>query len=571
MGLTILSIFDIFNQARWDELRAIFGRNETFGGWRCKNPAGRGAKMECFPIILVRGFDPMGDARPDPFYGFNSGTVYFDTVDASRIFEGFVVSFLKDPVHGYTDTSNVIRFHTPRNVAGVTDRCFTVSPQGVRKNLGFPDPAPEGTDQGLDPRRKTFWVFRYYDAFPGGVVDRKDIDQVPYYARELQRFIAEVKDLTESPKVNILCHSMGGIITRHLIQRRYYTKEIAEQNINKIVSLGTPHGGISYLSGAIPRFLADLFGLFELDAMSFAEMKEPAIQVTAGNPDHLPLRGEFPNQYGLSGQNISSSWDPRNWLCVVGTRYKDFKARLGTVSIGKQSDGLVRQENAVIKYPDDPSGQPSTRIPPRAYINKIHCGYDSLITSRESFEIATRFLFGTHWVKLILEAGSKITQFNSNSEYYLGASVKPRGVDFFLSQVDRISENCATLYKPRQDPCPLVPAVNTAALKEDIVLYEGALDIARSVNEGVMVFRIDVQMYAEDNPLENDDDETPSFEINDSNPPPANDQSDSISFMMGHSDSQPVAEQIIVCVNTKTLDLQWYQNSADVVAITGRR
>ena len=45
------------------------------------------------------------------------------------------------------------------------------------------------------------------------------------------------------PKVNIVAHSMGGLIVREAIQRPTGRGEAAEA-INKIVTLGTPHRGI---------------------------------------------------------------------------------------------------------------------------------------------------------------------------------------------------------------------------------------------------------------------------------------------------------------------------------------
>jgi hypothetical protein len=500
--------------------------------------------MENYPIILVRGFDPMGVARPDPFYGFNAGTVYFNTVDASRIFEGFVVSFLKDPVHGYTDTSNVIRFHAPRNVNGADNRCFTESPTDALGSLGFPSDPEE--------KKKTFWVFRYYDAFPGGLISRAGLDLVPYFARELQRYIAVVKTLTGAPKVNILCHSMGGIITRHLIQRRYFAKPVAEENIHRVVSLGTPHGGISYMRVGIISLASEILGFFEPEAMDPGEIQKPAMQVTVNGMDDLPPANAAlykKNKYGLDGKRIDKSWDPENWLCVVGTRYVDYKARMGTFFIGKHSDGLVKQEDAVLTYPDVATGKPSTKYPPRAYINKTHTGYDSLVTSRESFEIATRFLFGTHWVKLYIQKGSALTQFNLNNQYYIGASIKPRGVDFFLTQVDRISENCATLHKRGEDSGQFDTSEKyLLKFKEDLLLYQGALDMARSSDKTTMVFRIDIRVYAEDDPLAGNELSDPAFD-------------------MGHNDSKHIDEQIIVRVTLKDMGLQWFQNSADVVGL----
>ena len=48
------------------------------------------------------------------------------------------------------------------------------------------------------------------------------------------------------PKVNIIAHSMGGLIVREAVQRPFRQKRGRRRYINKIVTLGTPHQGISF-------------------------------------------------------------------------------------------------------------------------------------------------------------------------------------------------------------------------------------------------------------------------------------------------------------------------------------
>ena len=94
-----------------------------------------------------------------------------------------------------------------------------------------------------DPLR-TLWVFRYYDL---------DERSFPFYGQALARLIdfiralAATKDGGEQPTVNIIAHSMGGLIVREAIQRAYPERgERAADHINKVVTLGTPHQGISF-------------------------------------------------------------------------------------------------------------------------------------------------------------------------------------------------------------------------------------------------------------------------------------------------------------------------------------
>ena len=62
-----------------------------------------------------------------------------------------------------------------------------------------------------------------------------------------------------------------------------------------------------------------------------------------------------------------------------------------------RSDGLVKQDSAQI-----PGAQ-------RTFVHKCHGGVDSLVTSREAFEVATRFFLGNVRVRLRL-VSARITR-----------------------------------------------------------------------------------------------------------------------------------------------------------------
>jgi len=60
------------------------------------------------------------------------------------------------------------------------------------------------------------------------------------------RAIASMRD-GSAPKVNILAHSMGGLPVRGAVQCTYpQGGRKADEYINRIVTLGTPHKGISF-------------------------------------------------------------------------------------------------------------------------------------------------------------------------------------------------------------------------------------------------------------------------------------------------------------------------------------
>jgi hypothetical protein len=81
---------------------------------------------------------------------------------------------------------------------------------------------------------------------------------------------------------------------------------------------------------------------------------------------------------------------------------------------------------------------------PRTFVHKCHGGADSLVTSREAYEIAMRFFHGSHHVRLWLDQAevSRGRDAFGRSEFYLGVSVKPRYVDFELVHQSPQANNC---------------------------------------------------------------------------------------------------------------------------------
>ena len=163
-------------------------------------------------------------------------------------------------------------------------------------------------------------------------------------------------------------------------------------------------------------------------------------------------------------------------MTVVGTNYRTYGPMVASwlnriVSVGDEfgpsynrSDGLVKQAFAQI---------PGA---PRTFVHKCHGGPDSLVTSREAFEVATRFLFGNIKINLNL-ASAKVTRGHDligKSEFFFGVSIKPRGVDFDLFHQSAEAENC---YGPfhTDDFSDPEPAFGWAR-KQDRLIWEGWLD-----------------------------------------------------------------------------------------------
>jgi hypothetical protein len=266
---------------------------------------------------------------------------------------------------------------------------------------------------------KTLWVFRYYD-----LDDREDFKR---YGRALVRLIEFIRTLSklkhpsdEAPKVNIIAHSMGGLIVREAVQRSYPKGEAAEK-INKIVTLGTPHQGISF------QVLKDWIGI------------SAAKELNQFNPDGQKAKN---NPVGFA--NFADRFPSARVLTVVGTNYRTYGPVVASwlnraFSVAgefgpnyNRSDGLVKQTFAQL---------PGT---PRTFVHKCHGGPDSLVTSREAFEIATRFFFGNLYLRLnLIEAKvMRGKDLFGKSEFYFGVSIKPRKVDFDLFHQSAEAENC---------------------------------------------------------------------------------------------------------------------------------
>src|SRR5262249_41006782 len=129
------------------------------------------------------------------------------------------------------------------------------------------------------------------------------------------RTLGALKTGGERPKVNIIAHSMGGLIVRQAIQRTYQRpvtdgnvtvsaasrkSETAEECINKIVTLGTPHQGISF------QFLQKWI---PVDAEDELEHFNPKCQQEDKEVGFLAFKDKFPLE---------------RLLTVVGTNYRAY-------------------------------------------------------------------------------------------------------------------------------------------------------------------------------------------------------------------------------------------------------
>jgi len=418
------------------------------------------------PIILIRGFGGLDveDERALAYQGFNDGSVYPHKRGENYIYEGLILRLLKHR-RRYYDATNVVGYFAnpvtdappmPGDLAGLDANFFTGHKVVIDAGMALRLLQSEG-----DPFC-TVWVFRYYD-----LNDRT----FAVYGEALVRLIQFIQALLrirgradpahrDTPlKVNIVAHSMGGLIVREAIQRAYPRltgrADAADQAINKIVTLGTPHKGISFQVIRELRWLG-------IEAEEELEHFNPKKQQQQSNQAAwVNFRKHFPLE---------------RLLTVVGTDYRSYSVRASTwanrlFAVGgeygpnyNRSDGLVKQAYAQIDGA------------PRTFVHKCHGGFDSLITSRETYEIATRFLNGNIRARLRLIEGKIKRGFDwiGKSEFFFGVSIKPRRVDFELFHQSKEAENC---YGPfhTDDLSDGDPAFGWA--DERRLIWEGYLDV----------------------------------------------------------------------------------------------
>ena len=428
------------------------------------------------PIILVRGFGffNVEDEKQVPYQGFNDGTVYHQRVGENYIYEGMILRFLKDCQ--YLDATNVVGYYAQKRdlTAGrqLSDRVQGLEPF-MKDHPVVVD--PEMAARFLDPKRtpeerqRSLWVFRYYD------LDTRTFEA---YGKALERLIDIVRQITGAPMVNIIAHSMGGLIVRHTVQA--VLKEKARLWINKILTLGTPHRGIDFQ--VVKKWI----------------VTEAQEELEAFNPD---AQGDPRNETGYA--NFSKHFSLERLLCVIGTNYRSYTVGPAVVgnrlfSIGREgswaynrSDGLVSQKSAYIDGAH------------RTFVHKCHGGYDSLVTARESYELTTRFFFGTHRARLCLTKAEirKGEDWFGKSEFYIGVSVKPRNLDFELWHQSKEAENC---YGPYSDTALTKLEVEDPikekyrGMGKDGEVVSLMFDLSKSLAGGDIVFRLDLYVGERD-------------------------------------------------------------------------
>jgi pimeloyl-ACP methyl ester carboxylesterase len=367
------------------------------------------------PMILIRGFggpDVSGEQR-SAYQGFNDGTVYAGKRGENYIYEGFLLRAMKSDRYRYNDATNVVGYYAadvdaPQDLDGydMSDVSGTVviDPQTARRILR------NGTTG-------TIWVYRFYDLTP----------------RALQRYGGGLVTLIKLVRaaaqrhgeafdgVDVVAHSMGGLVLREALHQFHESEGgLAGTMIHRIVTLGTPHRGIAFQR--FPGWLLEHLPKIE-KASNELEAFDPS------STEFLKVADWFPVE---------------RILTVVGTNYRTYGASVA--SLANRLSSLLDEGSLQYNRSDGLVKQASAQLPgaPRTFVHKCHGGQDSLVTSREAYEIAMRFFHGTHRIRLWLDRGEILRgkDWFGRSEFFFGVSIKPRYVDFDLFHQSLEAENC---------------------------------------------------------------------------------------------------------------------------------
>ncbi|HZA11785.1 hypothetical protein [Mycobacterium sp.] len=333
--------------------------------------------MDRLPIIYIRGYagSTAGiDAQvDDPFYGFNHGATHVRVGrDEPKFyqFEGPLLRLMIDHdyqllVHG--DQRAFLENSRPGAIAANSIWVYRFYDQAATTFAQQPDRGPVAGAVNEVERRVTAKGFNIEDA-ADGLLDLIEL------VRE------KVKG--DDKRVNLVAHSMGGLVARCMIQKRARLKnKDPKELVAKFFTYGTPHGGIVFESTVLNWF-EDVIGPAGSDIFAPDNMFGYLV------PGHT--YGDEPaDDDHWDPQSIpDEAFDTDNIFCLIGTDSKDYGVSRKVV--GPKSDGLVRIEDAYV------------RDAHRAFVYKAHSGPYGEVNSEEGYQNLRRFLFGRWKVQVDL-------------------------------------------------------------------------------------------------------------------------------------------------------------------------
>ena len=390
-----------------------------------------------FPIIFVHGWGGPGDLvrdfgaadERDPYVGWNTGRRYNDPDGWVKFrstelnFEGLVLRLVKD--FGYYDASNDEELADFRSFLGMKPPApAETSPLGVREAA----------------LNKSLWIFRYYEynsehlqlskglknilaeelrerGYPVKYPAKEDLAGIPYYAALLALKIQQIacptcrrlSDGEEAPgldlkKVALVGHSMGGLISRFAVQYNLFG---AAENVGRLMTMATPHGGARYASAAgLLRFLPG--------------MRDDDVQFFTPKWVSEFMGGQKPEP----ALNLGAT----DVFCLIGTRHNDYYPVARHLP---RTDGIVDQREAYLENH------------PYAYVFNTHSGEHGIRENHDAYQAMRRFLFGDLYIRMLitdveLQPGKRM---GNETKLFFHYFIKPRGINTHLNEISERAEN----------------------------------------------------------------------------------------------------------------------------------
>ncbi len=256
--------------------------------------------------------------------------------------------------------------------------------------------------------RNRFWVYRFYDQAATTFVPPPHQNVVEKMFRHLHQevtadgfdiqsaaaglydLIVLIRAKTGAPKVNLVAHSMGGLVARCMMQK--ICLSAGQQGAGPGT---TPGSWWPDYSRTEPPTAESPFSYGALDWVEQAFGP-------AGSDIFAP-----PKMYGYLTPDATfgdpppdgTKWDPQELpgdvfsvddvFCLIGTDPKDYG--LSRVAVGPKSDGLVIIEHAYVRGAH------------RAFVYRSHSGAYGEVNSEEGYQNLRRFLFSRWGVRVNLD------------------------------------------------------------------------------------------------------------------------------------------------------------------------
>lgn len=376
--------------------------------------------MDALPVVYCRGYagptSVIDTSVDDPFYGFNLGATHTrvngDGDPRFYQFEGPMLRLMSE--HGYEvlvhgSQTEFLAEAAPNSLSAKSIwicRFYDVASTTFR-----PDAAPTG---GAIRR---FFTGLEHDIHDRVTADGFDIEKA---AEDLYRMVTAVIEKTQAERVNLVAHSMGGLVARCMMQKvcEREGNRKAKDLVARLFTYATPHGGIHFTGGAL-NWALETFGPAGGDIFAPPKMYG---YLTPG-----ATFGDLPERAG--------EWDPRvipetvfdvdDVFCLIGTDYKDYG--ISQHLVGPQSDGLVQIRNAYVKNAH------------RAFAYKSHSGRYGEVNSEEGYQNLSRFLFAD-WAVSVGLVGLTAPA-DADVAWQADLSLAVRGLSVLMTQQSAAHDN----------------------------------------------------------------------------------------------------------------------------------